>query len=162
LGIYASTGNHEHIGGVEEACKYLTEHDITVLRDSVIMVNNEFYLIGREDRDARRFSGAGRKSLDELMKNVDSEFPLILMDHQPFNLEQASSKGIDLQISGHTHNGQLWPLDYITDAIYEKSWGYEKKGNTHIYVSSGIGTWGPPVRTGNRPEIVNIKLNFRK
>ena len=160
LGVYASTGNHEHIGGVEEAYKYLTEHDIVVLRDSVIMVNNEFYLIGREDRDARRFSGRGRKTLEELMTGIDKEHPIILMDHQPFKLEEASSSRIDLQISGHTHNGQLWPFNYLTDAIYEVSRGYKKKGDTHFYVSSGVGTWGPPVRTGNRPEIVNIRLNF--
>jgi predicted MPP superfamily phosphohydrolase len=160
LGVYACTGNHEHIGGVEKAQKYLTEHDIPLLRDSVVFVNDQFYLIGREDRDARRFSGIERKPLEILMKDVDPNYPLILMDHQPFHLEQASDNEIDLQISGHTHNGQLWPLDYITDAIYEKSWGYLKKDSTHFYVSSGIGTWGPPVRTGNRPEIVNIILNF--
>jgi predicted MPP superfamily phosphohydrolase len=162
LGIYACTGNHEHIGGVEEAYKYLIEHDIVVLRDSVIMVDKQFYLIGREDRDARRFSGNERKPLAELMRSVDRKYPVILMDHQPLMLEEASSNGIDLQISGHTHNGQLWPLDHITGAIYEVNRGYKKKDNTHIYVSSGIGTWGPPVRIGNRPEIVNIILNFRK
>ncbi|UCE65564.1 MAG: metallophosphoesterase [Candidatus Zixiibacteriota bacterium] len=160
LGVYACTGNHEHIGGVEEAYKYLTEHDIVVLRDSVIKVNDEFYLIGREDRDARRFSGIGRKTLEELMVKVDKESPIILMDHQPFKLEEASSNQIDLQISGHTHSGQLWPFNYLTNAIYEVSRGYKKKDNTHVYVSSGVGTWGPPVRTGGRPEIVNIKLNF--
>lgn len=161
LGVYACNGNHEEIGGVEEADKYLTDHGITVLRDSAIKVNDEFYLIGREDRDARRFSGIERKPLENLVRNIDRNFPIILMDHQPFNLERAESNGIDLQISGHTHNGQLWPLDYITDAVYEISWGYKKKGNTHIYVSSGVGTWGPPVRSGNRPEIVNLKIIFR-
>ena len=94
------------------------------------------------------------------MIGIDKERPIILMDHQPYNLEEASSNQVDLQISGHTHNGQLWPFNYLTDAIYEISRGYKKKGNTHIYVSSGVGTWGPPVRTGNRPEIVNIRLNF--
>ncbi|UCC79459.1 MAG: metallophosphoesterase [Candidatus Zixiibacteriota bacterium] len=162
LGVYACTGNHEHIGGVEEACKYLTENNIMVLRDSVIRVNDQFYLIGREDRDGGRFSGRGRMSLEDLMQGVDTEYPVILMDHQPQKLEEASSNRADLQISGHTHNGQLWPFNYLTDALYEISWGYKKKGNTHIYVSSGVGTWGPPVRTGSRPEIVNIKLNFSK
>jgi hypothetical protein len=68
--------------------------------------------------------------------------------------------GIDVQLSGHTHNGQLWPLNYIAERIYEVSWGYLKKDDTHIYVSCGVGTWGPPVRLGNTPEIVNIILNF--
>jgi predicted MPP superfamily phosphohydrolase len=160
LGVYACTGNHEHIGGVEQACGYLTEHGIVVLRDSVVKVNDEFYLIGREDRDGKRFSGIERVSLEELSGGVDRKYPLILMDHQPFRLEEASTNGVDLQISGHTHNGQLWPFNYLTRAIYEVSWGYKRKGDTHIYVSSGAGTWGPPVRTGNRPEIVNIVINF--
>jgi predicted MPP superfamily phosphohydrolase len=160
LGVYASTGNHEHIGGVEAAFKYLTEHNITVLRDSVIMINNEFYLVGREDRDGGRFSGVERRALEELMRGVDLKYPVILMDHQPIGLDDAVANKVDLQISGHTHNGQLWPFNYITGAIYEVSRGYKKKGDTHFYVSSGVGTWGPPVRTGHRPEIVNIRLNF--
>jgi predicted MPP superfamily phosphohydrolase len=67
---------------------------------------------------------------------------------------------IDLQLSGHTHHGQIWPLNYITKAIYTLSWGYKKIGNTHFYVSCGYGTWGPPVRLGNRPEIVLINIKF--
>jgi len=161
LGVYAITGNHEYIGGVEAAAKYLTEHDIVMLRDSVVKIDDSFYLIGREDRSIASFARKGRKPLEELLASVDRNLPIILLDHQPFQLEQASSEGIDLQISGHTHNGQLWPLNYITDAIYEVSWGYKKKDNTHIYVSSGVGTWGPPVRTGNTPEIVNIRINFK-
>jgi predicted MPP superfamily phosphohydrolase len=145
---------------VEEAYKYLTEHDIVLLRDSVIMVNNEFYLVGREDRDGKRFSGIERRSLEDLMRAVDLNYPVILMDHQPIGLDDAVSNKVDLQISGHTHNGQLWPFNYLTEAIYEVSRGYKKKGDTHFYVSSGVGTWGPPVRTGNQPEIVNIRLNF--
>jgi len=161
LGVYAITGNHEYIGGVEAAAKYLTEHDIVMLRDSVVKIDDSFYLIGREDRSIASFARKGRKPLEELLASVDRNLPIILLDHQPFQLEQASSEGIDLQISGHTHNGQLWPLNYITDAIYEVSWGYKKKDNTHIYVSSGVGTWGPPVRIGNTPEIVNIRINFK-
>ena len=87
---------------------------------------------------------------------------MILLDHQPFDLQDATATGIDLQLSGHTHHGQLWPLNFITNRVYEKSWGYLKKGSTHYYISSGAGTWGPPVRTGNSPEIVSIKINFTK
>jgi hypothetical protein len=85
---------------------------------------------------------------------------VILLDHQPIGLNQAVESGIDLQISGHTHYGQLWPLGHITDLIYEVSWGYKRIGQTNIYVSSGAGTWGPPCRLGNTPEIVNIKISF--
>jgi predicted MPP superfamily phosphohydrolase len=161
FGVIAITGNHEYIGGVEKACKYLEDHNVMVLRDSSIKINNSFYIIGREDRSIKSFTAKTRKPLEELLTRVDKSYPLILLDHQPFNLEQAVENGIDLQISGHTHQGQLWPFNYITDLIYEVSWGYKKKENTQVYVSSGIGTWGPPVRLGNRPEIVNIKLSFK-
>jgi predicted MPP superfamily phosphohydrolase len=160
LGVFACTGNHEYIGGVEAAARYLIEHDIILLRDSTALIEDRFYLIGREDRDMQTFTGCKRKPVDELMNSVDKARPVIMMDHQPFSLERAAENGVDLQISGHTHHGQLWPLNLITNAIYEISWGYKLKEKTHIYVSTGVGSWGPPVRIGNRPEIVNIKLTF--
>ena len=95
------------------------------------------------------------------MTDVNTALPVILMDHQPFGLEEAAQHGIDLQLSGHTHYGQLWPLNYIVEAIYEVAWGYKRIGNTNFYISSGAGTWGPPMRIGNHPEIVQIQLNFR-
>lgn len=85
-----------------------------------------------------------------------------MLNHQPFNLQEVAQSGVDLQISGHTHHGQLWPFNYLTSAIFELSWGYKKIENTHFYVSSGYGTWGPRVRVGNRPEIVEINLSFAK
>jgi len=160
FGVLAITGNHEYIGGVEPACAYLTEHGVTMLRDSSVKIGDGVYVVGREDISIRGFTGKTRKPLAELMTAVDKSYPVILMDHQPFRLEEAEANGIDLQLSGHTHHGQLWPFNFITKKVYELSWGYKKKGNTHYYVSCGVGTWGPPIRTGNRPEIVNIKLIF--
>jgi uncharacterized protein len=159
-GVFAITGNHEYIGGVEEACAYLSEHGVTVVRDRVIPLGDKLFLVGREDRSMRRFTGKTRKPLQELMARVDKSRPVILMDHQPFELEEGETNGADLQISGHTHHGQLWPLNFITRRVYELSWGYKKKNHTHVYVSCGFGTWGPPVRLGNRPEIVNIRMSF--
>jgi len=159
-GVIAVTGNHEYIGGVEEACRYLTDHGITVLRDNSMKIDNGITIVGREDASIRQFAQKRRKSLEELMENADTSHPVILMDHQPFRLEEAEKNGVDLQLSGHTHHGQLGPFNFITKRVYELSWGYKKKGNTHFYVSSGVGTWGPPIRTGNRPEIVNIRLKF--
>jgi predicted MPP superfamily phosphohydrolase len=159
-GVIAITGNHEYIGGVEEACQYLTDHGITMLRDSSMKIDNSITIVGREDASIKQFAYTRRKSLEELMENVDTSRPVILMDHQPFRLEEAGKNGVDLQLSGHTHHGQLWPFNFVTKKVYELSWGYKKKGNTHFYVSSGVGTWGPPIRTGNRPEIVNIRLRF--
>jgi predicted MPP superfamily phosphohydrolase len=160
LGVFSITGNHEYIGGAEKAVKYLTEHGITVLRDTAISIDESFYLAGRDDRDKPRFSGKPRKSVAEILQGIDKTKPVILMDHQPFKLIDAADAGVDLQLSGHTHHGQLWPFNYITKAIYELSWGYKKINNAHFYVSSGYGGWGPPVRTGNRPELVNIRIHF--
>lgn len=161
FGVFAVTGNHEYIGGVERSCRFLTKNGIIMLRDSSVLLNDIVYLIGREDRTINRFTDRRRKSLEELMVNVNKTYPVILMDHQPIGLDEAVNNSVDLQLSGHTHNGQLWPLNYIADAIYEISWGYLKKGETHFYVSCGVGTWGPPVRLGNTPEVVNIKLMFK-
>jgi predicted MPP superfamily phosphohydrolase len=161
-GTYAITGNHEYIGGAEPACSYLSDHTVHMLRDSSFLVDSSFYIVGREDRSSRQFAGKKRKSLSELVSDINFSLPVILMDHQPFQLEEAMQNKIDLQLSGHTHHGQLWPFNYITNAIYELSWGYLKKGNTHYYVSSGAGTWGPPVRTGNHPEVICINLRFIK
>jgi len=160
LGVYAITGNHEYIGGAEAAVKYLEEHGIRMLRDTAIEINKSFYLAGRNDRDSKRFSAKERKSLDTVLNGVDRSLPVILMDHQPFSLQQVADAGVDFQLSGHTHHGQLWPFNYITKAIYEVSWGYKRKGNSQFYVSSGYGGWGPPVRTGNRPEILDIYITF--
>jgi len=160
LGVFAITGNHEYIGGAEAAVKYLEDHGIRMLRDTSVKINESFYLVGRNDRDSKRFSAKERKGLDKVLEGVDRSLPLILMDHQPFNLQQVADAGVDFQLSGHTHHGQLWPFNYITKAIYEVSWGYKKKGNSQFYVSSGYGGWGPPVRTGNRPEILDIYITF--
>ncbi len=162
LGVWAVMGNHEHIGGSAAAQEYLESHGLQILRDSVFKVNDSFWLVGRDDRDKQRFTGRQRKPLEDLMKQVDTAYPVILMDHQPFYLEKAAALGVDLQVSGHTHHGQMWPLNYITRAMYTVSQGYSEIDGMHAYVSNGVGTWGPPVRIGNRPEIVHIRVQFQK
>lgn len=157
-GAYAVTGNHEYYGNAAEAVNYLQNHGITVLQDTSITVGGIVNLIGRNDRQSIRFLGKNRKPLEELVREANQSLPSILMDHQPFNLEEAENNNITLQLSGHTHHGQLWPFNFITGAMFELSSGYLKKGNTHYYVSNGYGTWGPPVRIGNRPEIIVITL----
>lgn len=160
FGTYAVTGNHEYIGGVEEAAAYLTAHGVTMLRDERVRVGDAFHLVGREDRSIGRFSGRLRKGLGELTAGIDDGCPVILLDHQPFDLGEAAEHGVTLQLSGHTHYGQIWPLHLVVRMMYEVPWGYRRSGATHYYVSSGVGTWGPPMRIGNRPEIVHIRLRF--
>ncbi len=161
LGVFSITGNHEFIGGADAASQYLADHGISVLRDEVVKIADSFFLAGREDRSVTGFAGKRRKTMNELLGGIDPSYPILLMDHQPFHLEEAAKNNVDLQLSGHTHHGQMWPFNYITKKVFEVSWGYIRKGNTHIYVSCGVGTWGPPVRTGNRPEIVQMRLKFK-
>ena len=161
LGVWAVPGNHEYIGGAEAGLAYLASNGIHILRDSVVLIDSSFYLVGRDDRDGHRFAGITRKQIAEIMQNTDASKPVIAMNHQPYEFDQAQQAGVDIHLSGHTHYGQLWPLGYLTDRLFELAKGHLQKGDTHFFVSTGFGTWGPPVRTGNRPEILNIKLLFR-
>ncbi len=159
-GVYGITGNHEYIGGAEKAVEYLSKNGISILRDSVVKINNSFYLIGRDDLQSERFGGKARKPLEQLLSNLDPELPVFLLDHQPYHPEKNASLGINLQMSGHTHHGQIWPLNYITSLIFPVSYGYSWIDGMHLYVSNGFGTWGPPVRIGNKPEIVVFNIRF--
>lgn len=159
-GVFASTGNHEFINGINGTSKFITENGINLIRDSSLLVANSFILAVRDDGSENNFTGERRKSLGEIMSGVDKNYPIILLDHTPFKLEEAEANGVNLQLSGHTHHGQMFPLNLITKMIYEVSWGYKKKSNTHYYVSCGVGTWGPPVRLGSKSEIVNLKIKF--
>jgi predicted MPP superfamily phosphohydrolase len=161
MGVYAIPGNHEYIGGIHRTLPYLRSININVLRDQVINLPNGVQLVGRDDRDRNIMGDGQRKTLAELMKGVDRSLPVIVLNHQPFNLGEAEQEQVDLHLSGHTHDGQMWPLNFMTEAIFEKSWGYLKKGTSNFYVSSGFGTWGPPVRIGNTPEVVVFNLDFK-
>ncbi|MGI6685946.1 MAG: metallophosphoesterase [Bacillota bacterium] len=161
-GVYAVLGNHEYISReVDRAIFYLDKGGVNVLKDEVVRVANSFYLIGRDERSNHNFSGAGRRVLSDLLKGVNKNDPLILLDHQPQNLAEAEEAGIDLQLSGHTHKGQFFPINLITQRIFENDWGYLAKGSLQVIVSNGFGTWGPPIRIGNIPEIVEIIIRFQ-
>ncbi|MBT3209263.1 MAG: metallophosphoesterase [Bacteroidetes bacterium] len=157
-GVYSCMGNHEYISRSYKDLNYFEENGINILKDTTINIDNKFYIIGRDDKEGRAINGKERKSIAELSKNIDFKLPVILLDHQPFSLEKTAEYPIDLQFSGHTHNGQFWPLNYITGLIFEEDWGYLKKQNTHFYVSSGYGTAVVPIKVGNKSEIVNIRI----
>jgi len=161
-GVFVSNGNHEFIIGVEEADKYLNELNLNVLRDSAMLVANSFYVLGREDRSKPSFTDNERKSLKEILTQADRNYPVIIVDHTPLNLEEITNEEIELQLSAHTHHGQIFPLNLITNMVYEVSWGYLKKEKTQFYVTCGVGTWGPPVRLGSDSEIVSMKIRFVK
>lgn len=157
LGVYAVTGNHEYIGGkVPEFGAALDAIGIRLLMDEAAVIDNSFIVIGRKDKAAGE-----RKSISELVEPLDSSLPLIMLDHQPSDLEAAEKNGIDLSLSGHTHRGQMAPNHLITRRIFELDWGYKKKGALHAIVSSGFGFWGPPIRIGSRSEVLKIEVEFK-
>ena len=156
-GVFGITGNHEYIGGMERARAYLREHGIHMLQDDFVEAA-WLVIVGRDDISSSRF-GRQRKNLSDILEGVDTKKTLILLDHQPKKLSEAQKNGIDLQFSGHTHNGQLWPLNLIVKRLFELPVGYKKKWNTHIFVSPGVGTWGPPVRTNARPDILCVDID---
>jgi len=156
LGVFAISGNHEYFAETPTmTADYLKNAGITYLKDDVALIDNSFYVLGRDDR-----SNANRKNLDQIVNGLDKNKPKILLDHQPFHLEDAEKNDIDLQISGHTHNGQFFPGNFIVKTMYELAYGYLKKGKTHYYVSSGLGLWGPQYRIGTQSEIVVINLKY--
>jgi len=161
LGVFSVPGNHEVYGGLEKNLEYLRRGGVRVLQDEAVLVGGAFVLAGRKDPTVLQ-SKERRMSIREILEKTgaDPKLPIILLDHQPVRLMEAVDAGIDLQLSGHTHAGQLFPLNLINKKIWEKHWGYLRKGKTQYYISCGVGTWGPPVRTGSIPEIVRIKVSF--
>lgn len=156
-GIYMVPGNHEYISGIDESVRFIKDTPIQLLRDSVVTLTNGIQLIARDDR-----ANPARSSLQELMVNIDKSKPIILLDHQPYKLMESEIAGIDLQFSGHTHRGQVWPMSLVTDYLFEQSHGYRQWGNSHIYVSSGLSLWGPPFRIGTESEMVVFQLSMKK
>jgi hypothetical protein len=160
-GKYAITGNHEYIGDIKKTVPYIESKGIRVLKDEVVTLPDGVQIIGRLDRSANQGSSNGRAPLDSLLARTDPARPVILLDHQPYGLSDLAGTTVDLQLSGHTHHGQIWPLTYITSTIFELDHGYAMFGKTHAIVSSGFGIWGPRMRIGTRPEIVVISLTGR-
>ncbi len=153
-GVYAVLGNHEYYAGQDKG-SFFDKAGMKVLCDTILIVDSSFTLAGRYDS---HFSG--RKTVYDLLYSSPDSLPLILVDHRPTEITQVSSTKADIQLSGHTHNGQLFPINLITRSVYELSWGHMKKGNTHFFVTSGIRLWGPPVRTTGKSEIMVIDINF--
>ena len=157
--VYTVLGNHEYYSKEPLAEKFLSDAGITLLRDESREVCG-LAVIGRDDR-----TNKDRKSLSTLVDEMDSTLAgkfTILLDHQPNNLEEAENERIDFQFSGHTHRGQVWPISWITDSMFEVSWGHLRKGSTRYYVSSGLGIWGAKIRIGTRSEYLVLDIVPRK
>jgi len=143
-------GNHEFYSNLDGARQFFQDAGIQLLKDSVAHFKG-LDIIGRNDRTSHN-----RADLKDLAQGLEG-FTIVL-DHQPYHLEEAEEAGIDFQFSGHTHRGQVWPLSWATDAMYEKSWGHHRRGNTQYYISSGLGIWGPKIRIGTRSEYLVLHI----
>ena len=150
--VYACIGNHEYYSGEPRARQFYKDAGIRLLQDSCVTIG-DLCLIGRDDR-----SNFHRDSLGVLMKKADRSKYCILLDHQPYHLDQAERQQIDFQFSGHTHHGQVWPISWITEHVYECAFGPYQRGRTHYYITSGLGIWGGKFRIGTRSEYVVMTL----
>ena len=159
LGVFAVLGNHERYGNATACTDFLSRHGIRVLRDEAVLVDHSFYLVGRDDIDPRR-DDQHRAPLADLLRDLDPAKPVIVLDHQPHDLDEPARAGADLQLSGHTHHGQVWPVTWIVEALYPVAYGLGEKNNFQIYVTSGLGLWGFPARLGSVSEVVHLTLQF--
>ncbi|GAA0724732.1 metallophosphoesterase [Clostridium malenominatum] len=157
-GTYAALGNHDFMGGHGDVItEELKKAGVHVLRNEAFLVENSFYVIGRDDVSIKRFKGE-RPSLEDIVKDLDKSKFKIVIDHTPTSIIESEEMGIDLHFSGHTHRAQMWPFNFITGRLFEIDHGYLKKDNLQVVVSSGYGTWGPPIRIGSRSEIIIIDI----
>ena len=159
FGVFSCTGNHEYRYDAEEKIQLLNDVGITMLRDSAVLVDSLFYIIGREDRIVLE-----RKSLEQILneQGVDRSKPIIVLNHTPDNLREEADANVDLALYGHTHHGQAFPGNIATEIVFEVAHGYKKKDNTHFYVTSGLGLVGPQFRIGTVSEIAMINIKFKQ
>ncbi len=151
-GIYFVFGNHERNLNADNRMRHaLADAGIYVLEDEVVTLNG-FHLIGRKD------ANGDRASLESLVAQTDPTLPIILMDHQPKDIAEAAALGVDLQVSGHTHGGQIFPGGWISEAVNEANYGLHTNENYNLIVSSGCSIWGVPFRTEKTTEIVLVTL----
>lgn len=159
LGVYATLGNHDLYGSREPITQALREAGVKVLIDENTLVDNRAWLVGRLDETAPR------KNTAEIMPtfaNNTPDKPIILLDHRPSQITENATLPIDLQVSGHTHNGQIFPANFIVQAMNVVGYGHKKINNTDVVVSSGYGFWGVPFRLGSQSEVWVIDIVGQK
>lgn len=176
-GVYACWGNHDLnepiLAGFTFGSKSKDYHDprmeqflkdcgIHLLKDESVLIDEKFYIIGREDPDRAEKTGITRKTPEELTRSLDLSKPVIVMDHQPRELQELADAGADLDLCGHTHDGQMFPGNLTIHFLWENPCGYLRKGSMQNIVTSGAGIWGPSMRVGTNSEICSITVNFNK
>lgn len=150
-GVFINIGNHDiYGGGVKKFTNRLNSYEnVTVLRDSKVLIDESFYVASRDN-----FS---KEPLREILKE-SREKPVLYMEHTPDSIDEIVENKVFLQVSGHTHKGQFFPGELFTKRIFKLDYGYRKFQDTNVVVSSGYGTWGPPIRVGTQSEVVLIKV----
>jgi predicted MPP superfamily phosphohydrolase len=161
-GVFFVTGNHEYFVDTDAWMRHLPTLGIDVLRNERVPIRRggaSFDLAGIDDRTAARSGLPGHGAdLDAALDGRDDAVPVVLLAHQPYMVREAQAAGVGLQLSGHTHGGQLWPFDYAIRLDQPAVEGLSRHGDTQLYVTSGAGYWGPPMRIGARPEVTVVEL----
>ena len=161
-GVFFVTGNHEYFVDTRAWLRHLPTLGVTVLRNERVPIGRggaAFDLAGIDDRTARASGVPGHGAdLDAALDGRDDAVPVVLLAHQPYMVAQAQAAGVGLQISGHTHAGQLWPFDYAIRLDQPAVEGLSRHGDTQLYVTAGAGYWGPPMRVGARAEVTVVEL----
>jgi hypothetical protein len=160
-GVWFVTGNHEYYSGAPAWVEHLRTLGIRVLRNERVPIRGErgFDLAGTDDYAARGFGQGHGQDTPRALAGRDARRPVILLAHQPRSFPEAAVLGVDLQLSGHTHGGQIFPMHYLTGLVQPYLAGLHRRGDSMIYVSRGTGYWGPPMRLGAPPEITRIVLS---
>lgn len=176
-GVYACYGNHD----IQETIligftfdnphdkdesdirmdEFLKKANIHLLHDEGVLIDNSFYLFGRADRQKPGKNIKKRKTPQQITQNMNKNLPIIVLDHQPDQLQDLADAGVDLDLSGHTHNGQIFPCNIVTSFIWENSYGCIQKDNMYSITTSGVGLFGPFMRIGSNGEICTITIRFK-
>jgi predicted MPP superfamily phosphohydrolase len=163
FGVYACMGNHDGGSTFKNMLDFLARSDIKVLQDECAKLDNRFLILGRTESSPIGKQSEPRKELPALMAKLDTRLPVIVLDHNPGNIQEYG-RPFDLILCGHTHEGQLFPINLIVSLLYEVSYGYHQKDShsPHVIVTSGAGVWGMPLRSGSHNEIVCIHVRFKQ
>ncbi len=167
-GVFFSYGNHDKGYFADETkgwnndqlMENLTANNVTILQDEAVLIDDRFYVIGRQDR-SETSRGKGRLTPEELTAGLDPDLYKIVLDHQPCEYDDDAKAGFNLVLSGHTHGGQFFPFNQmgVLTRQYERSYGYERRGDTDFIVSSGISDWELLFKTGCRSEYVVVNIH---
>ena len=141
--------------------EWLKSAGITLLRDEYVLIDDSFYIYGRPDYQKPGRGIDKRKTPQEVTENLDKSKPIIVIDHQPRELGELADAGVDVDLCGHTHDGQVFPGNMTIKLMWENACGYLKMGNMHNIVTSGVGLFGPNMRVGTDAEICPIHIVFK-